>query len=259
MNVPPDPSFEALGLGPPDIAFQEALKGAQEGAAYAQNNVAICYASGKGVNQDFGEAMKWWRRAAEQRDVEALYQIGNLYAHGWGVPQDHYEAAKYLRKAAEQGHASAQYNLGRAYMRGEGVPLDFDDAYIWLDRATAGYQERIDSGFDFRKFKKDALSLRRRAKFFRLIQRCLLYLGRGTLYGAAHSGDVTLARHLLEKGADPNIRGKEHGTTPLINAAIFGKHAVAELLIANGANVNAADNHGATPLFMQQPRMDTVL
>ncbi len=249
MNIPRDPSFEALGLGPPDVAFQEALKGAQEGAAYAQSNLAVCYASGKGVGQDFGEALKWWRRAAEQGDVEADYQIGNLYAHGRGVPQDQYEAAKYFRKAAERGHPSAQYNLGRLFRLGEGVPLDLDQAYIWLNRAVGGYQERIDSGFDFQKFKKDAISMRRKAKLLRIIHRCYLSLGMGTLYGAAHSGDVALARHLLEKGADPNIRGKEHGTTPLINAAIFGKHAVAELLIANGANVNAANNHGATPLY----------
>ncbi len=143
MNIPRDPSFETLGLGPPDLAFQEALKGAQEGEVHAQSNVALFYATGEGVEKDFAEAMKWWRRAAEQGDEEADYQIGNLYAHGWCVPQDHYEAAKYFHKAAVQGHPSAQYNLGIRFIRGEGVPLDLDQAYIWLDCHRLSRTDRL--------------------------------------------------------------------------------------------------------------------
>ena len=35
-----------------------------------------------------------------------------MYAQGRGMPQDFGEAAKWYRKAAEQGDALAQFNLG---------------------------------------------------------------------------------------------------------------------------------------------------
>ena len=48
-----------------------------------------------------------------------------MYDRGERVPQDYAEAIKWYRKAAEQGYASAQYNLGIMYDDGEGVPQDY--------------------------------------------------------------------------------------------------------------------------------------
>ncbi len=47
-----------------------------------------------------------------------------MYDNGRGVPQDYQEALKWYRLAAEQGNAIAQYNLGFMYDNGEGVPQD---------------------------------------------------------------------------------------------------------------------------------------
>ena len=41
------------------------------------------------------------------------------------------EAVKWYRKAAEQNHAEAQYNLGVCYANGEGVAKDYVEAYKW--------------------------------------------------------------------------------------------------------------------------------
>ena len=38
-----------------------------------------------------------------------------MYDNGDGVPQDYKEAVKWYRLAAEQGDAAAQYNLGIMY------------------------------------------------------------------------------------------------------------------------------------------------
>ncbi len=59
-----------------------------------------------------------------------------------------------------------------------------------------------------------------------------------------------MKQHLAD-GADVNAKAGD-GTTPLHNAAVYGHNEVAELLIANGANVNAiivsGRNKGKTPL-----------
>ena len=52
---------------------------------------------GQGVTQDFAEAMKWYRLAAEQGLAAALYNLGRIYAFGRGVPQDYVDAVKWYR------------------------------------------------------------------------------------------------------------------------------------------------------------------
>ena len=55
------------------------------------------------------------------------------------MPQDAAEAVKWYRKAAEQGHVHAQNNLGVRYANGEGVPEDDVTAYAWFSvTATSG-------------------------------------------------------------------------------------------------------------------------
>ena len=59
------------------------------------------------------------------------------YRKGWEYFQakDYAEAVKLYRKAAEQGNASAQFILGNMYSNGEGVPQDYVTAYMWYDLA----------------------------------------------------------------------------------------------------------------------------
>src|SRR3954454_1319801 len=58
---------------------------------------------GQGVTQNYAEAARWFRKAAEQGNADAQNHLGVLYDHGKGVTQDHAEAARWFRKAAEQG------------------------------------------------------------------------------------------------------------------------------------------------------------
>ena len=53
---------------------------------------------------------------------------------------------------------------------------------------------------------------------------------------------------LIAKGADVNAKSSD-GSTPLHDAAYYGRTVIAELLIAKGADVNAKDDdQGRTPL-----------
>jgi TPR repeat protein len=65
-----------------------------------------------------------------------------MYEFGEGVPENDAEAVKWYRKAADQGHAKAQSNLGVMYYNGDGVPENHVRAYVWLSMAkTQGYEK----------------------------------------------------------------------------------------------------------------------
>ena len=52
------------------------------------------------------------------------------------MPQDYTQAAKWYRKAADQGNADAQPNLGLMYEKGQGVPQDYAQAVSWYRKAA---------------------------------------------------------------------------------------------------------------------------
>ena len=60
-----------------------------------------------------------------------------MYRKGEGVLQDYAEAAKWYRLAAEQGMASAQNNLGAMYQLGAGVLQSNVMAHMWYNIASA--------------------------------------------------------------------------------------------------------------------------
>jgi hypothetical protein len=59
-----------------------------------------------------------------------------MYRAGVGVPRDVAEAAMWTRRAAEQGDALAQYDLGIMYATGQGVAEDYVQAHLWFDLAA---------------------------------------------------------------------------------------------------------------------------
>jgi hypothetical protein len=62
--------------------------------------LGIMLESGKGVPRDYAEAVKWWRKEAEQGYADAMYYLGGMYNEGKGVPQDYVEAHKWYNLAA---------------------------------------------------------------------------------------------------------------------------------------------------------------
>ncbi len=111
-------------------------KAAEQGDADAQYNLGLCYDNGWGVVENKPEAVRWYREAAEQGISNAQYNLGWCYSHGEGVVEDKTEAVKWYRKAAEQGHANAQHNLGLYYDFGWGVVKDKNEAVIWYRKAA---------------------------------------------------------------------------------------------------------------------------
>ncbi len=66
------------------------------------------------------------------------------------------------------------------------------------------------------------------------------------IHDAARTGNIEAVKQHLDAGTDLNA--KDDGWAPLHAAVDEGHKEVAELLIANGANVNAKGRDGRTPL-----------
>ena len=60
-------------------------------------------------------------------------------------------------------------------------------------------------------------------------------------------GQTEVIELLIQKGADVNARNR-NGTTPLHGAVFLGQTEAVELLIQKGADANARTNERATPL-----------
>jgi TPR repeat protein len=93
--------------------------------------------NGRGVPQDYTEAVKWFRKAAGHGYAAAQLSLGAMYDDGQGVPRDHAAAVRWYRKAADRGYADAQAILGTIYEDGQGVPQDFVQAHKWYNLAAA--------------------------------------------------------------------------------------------------------------------------
>ena len=91
-----------------DYTLQELQALANQGDAEAQYELALMYAKGRGVPQDFTKAAGWYRKAAEQGDAKAQHNLGCCYELGKGVRKNLTKAVAWFRKAAEQGYADAE-------------------------------------------------------------------------------------------------------------------------------------------------------
>ena len=121
--------------------FEEPLRTKAEGKylrskAEAQKLLGAMYQDGLGVPKDYAEAVKWYRKAAEQGDAPAQFELAELYKGVPGVRQDFAEVVRWYREAAEQGYRYAQLGLGARYEDGESVPQDFVKAHMWYNLAA---------------------------------------------------------------------------------------------------------------------------
>lgn len=108
--------FDAYSIGDYATALREWMPLAEQGNAYAQNNLGVMYESGYGVVHDYQIAARFFYNAAIQ---------------GHTQPQVN------LRTMAENGYAEAQYNLGKMLAQGQGISQDLTEAAHWLQAAAA--------------------------------------------------------------------------------------------------------------------------
>ena len=109
---------------------------AEMGYAPAQCYLGDCYDEGEGVKEDKSIAVKWYRKAAEQNYAEGQRDLGLCYYYGDGVPQNYEEAVKWLSLSAEQNDAIAQCFMGKCYQNGTGVNKDNSKAFEYFRKSA---------------------------------------------------------------------------------------------------------------------------
>ena len=71
------------------------------------------YAEGRGVRQDYAEAVRWYRQAAAQGFAAAQTLLGMMYENGRGVHQDLALAQEWFGKACQNGDQDGCDNYRR--------------------------------------------------------------------------------------------------------------------------------------------------
>ena len=80
----------------------------------------------------YSDAVRFYQKAAECNEVEAMFNLGYAFYHGEGIAQDYPSAAMWFKRAANMRYPKAAYNLAFCYMNGQGVPCDYEKALKWL-------------------------------------------------------------------------------------------------------------------------------
>ena len=122
------------------------LAKALQGDAGSQMWLACAYEQGWFGKTNFPEALKWFRKSAEQDNPTRKTTLGEMYEKGEGVTQSYALAAKWYRMAAEHvpnlgGAGQGRNNLRILYADGDGVPKDSVQAYMWF--SLAGSNDNI--------------------------------------------------------------------------------------------------------------------
>ncbi len=119
------------------MTFGQAKAKAEKGDAQAQDYLGLfCTFPGGATN--WLEAVKWFRKAAEQGNAHAQQMLGMVYRYGTAgaVGKDNNEAAVWYLRAAKQGDDQSQMELAEMYEDGDGVIQDYIEAYKWLNLAA---------------------------------------------------------------------------------------------------------------------------
>ena len=109
---------------------------AEQGDLEAKAELAGTLMTMKG-EENFRESVALAQEAAASGSLKAMWIMGLAYDHGRGVEQSYEEAFRWYLKAAEAGHAPSQANLACLYARGDGVEKDMTKAEEWVRKSAA--------------------------------------------------------------------------------------------------------------------------
>lgn len=110
---------------------------AEDGYAPAQRALGSLYERGQGVEKNTANAFEWTKKAAEQNDPVAMFNLACYHDKGFGVKKNQQIALTWYRKAAEYGHPEAAALIASLIETGDrGLEKDMDEAVRWYQIAA---------------------------------------------------------------------------------------------------------------------------
>ncbi len=103
----------------------------------AKKGLGWCFEDGKaGASQNFSEAARWYRMAAEGGDPWGQYNLGTMYLNGELGQPNYSDAVPWLTLAADNHVTNAQVKLGEMFAMGLAPgQIDANQAVPWLKEA----------------------------------------------------------------------------------------------------------------------------
>ncbi|VAW60875.1 hypothetical protein MNBD_GAMMA11-2792 [hydrothermal vent metagenome] len=116
------------------LKFQQKL--AKKGDPYAQYRLGVMYESGFGVEVDFDEALKWYKKSSRQNNNAATRRINyiDILKNGYQVEEDAAWLDGLKQDAAADGEAMLL--LGIMYKNGTAVDKNLNMSYKYLKKAV---------------------------------------------------------------------------------------------------------------------------
>lgn len=100
--------------------------------------MGVACEEGKGVSQNFADAVDWYKKAVTMGQYEASAYLGSAYIDGRGAPASEERGVETLQSGADKGDARSQRRLAVLYTQGKGVPYDYERALHWSLEAAKG-------------------------------------------------------------------------------------------------------------------------
>ncbi len=172
-------------------AYKWLREAAEGNSAYAEYGLGRIYELGLEVNYDLTKAISHYKRSVQLGGVQALLNLGFIYEQKGMIDKDEDKlksSFEYYKKAANLGHKDAKYHVGRMLFRGIGVPTNVKSAINYL-------QSAISSGSVFAKYELSLLYFKKsnmNSKAKRLLKE------------AAEAGYVLAQEELAQRYADGN-------------------------------------------------------
>ncbi len=138
-----------------ELSISELTKRAEVGDPVAQNELGIRYCLGIDVEKDPAKALPWFRKAAQQGNAKAYFNLGAAFYNGDGVAINDEESCVSFMLAADAGDTRGQEAVERvrrneksdsivqcealtasAYLRGGPIKQDLGQALHWYTKAA---------------------------------------------------------------------------------------------------------------------------
>ena len=117
--------------------FAEAVRfykrAAEQGFFAAQYDLAVCFEQGKGTEVNLAEAERWYRKGVDRGEAPSQNNLAGLFSR----EGRHRETFELVKLSAQQGYSVAEMNLGLCYEYGSGTSRSPEEARRWYASAAA--------------------------------------------------------------------------------------------------------------------------